>query len=450
MKKLLVIANPYPPMASAGTTRVVRFLRHLPDEGWEPSVLTAHARPGPAAVPPDVRVARAAVPWPRQLLGGGRRSTKVNRWVAVPDPYFAWVAPAVLKGREIVKREQFDVILSSSPRASAHLVAAVLSEHAHVPWLADYRDPWSTYQFRQYPTRGAQGGAREARGVGAGPGRRRDGGQPADRRRPRRPAPVAGRPRPRAPQRLRPHRAARPTSRSATASGSSTPAASTAASSRSPRFLEALATLPADVKALFVGVDESRVRPDADRFGLGDRVRVEPFVPLPVALGYQRAADALLLVNGRRPESMSSKVFEYLQAGRPIFAISPAGSAARGLFEETGGGTCVLPDEPMAAPLADFVAAVREGRAPVADPAALGRYELGHLTAELAAILDDLAAHPWVADPEDRDPSPASGPLPRTGACYLRRYQGTACSESFPVSSPGTLVGCRHDRRLPD
>ena len=41
VKKLLVIANPYPPMASAGTTRVVRFLRHLPDEGWEPSVLTA-------------------------------------------------------------------------------------------------------------------------------------------------------------------------------------------------------------------------------------------------------------------------------------------------------------------------------------------------------------------------------------------------------------------------
>ena len=113
-------------------------------------------------------------------------------------------------------------------------------------------------------------------------------------------------------------------------------------------FLEALAALPPDVKALFVGVDESRVRPDADRLGLGDRVRVEPLVPLPVALGYQRAADALLLVNGRRPESMSSKVFEYLQAGRPVFAISPAGSAARALFAEVGGGTCVLPDEPMA------------------------------------------------------------------------------------------------------
>jgi hypothetical protein len=61
VKKLLVIANPYPPMASAGTTRVVRFVRHLPDEGWEPAVLTATAE-GPAPVPPGVRVARAAVP----------------------------------------------------------------------------------------------------------------------------------------------------------------------------------------------------------------------------------------------------------------------------------------------------------------------------------------------------------------------------------------------------
>ena len=66
--KLLVVANPYPPMVSAGTTRVVRFLRHLPDHDWEPTVLTAKAA-GPAAEPPGVRVVRAPVPWPKQLLG---------------------------------------------------------------------------------------------------------------------------------------------------------------------------------------------------------------------------------------------------------------------------------------------------------------------------------------------------------------------------------------------
>ena len=171
-------------------------------------------------------------------------------------------------------------------------------------------------------------------------------------------------------------------------------------------FLTALAALTSDVKVLFVGVDEGRVRPDADRLGLGERVRVEPFVPLARALGYQRAAGGLLLVNGLRPESMSSKVFEYLQAGRPVFAISPAGSAARALFAEVGGGTCVLPDERMADPLAAFVRAARENAAPLAVPSALERYELGRLTVELAAILDDIAARRRAADEMDSEARP--------------------------------------------
>ncbi|HEX5642044.1 MAG TPA: glycosyltransferase [Thermoleophilia bacterium] len=396
-KKVLVVANPYPPMASAGTTRVVRFLRHLPDEGWEPSVLTAAAE-GPAAVPPGVRVARAAVPWPRQLLGGGKRSTRINRWVAVPDPYFAWVGPAVLLGRRILARERFDVVMSSSPRASAHLVAAVLSEHAHVPWLADYRDPWSTYQFRRYPTRAHRRAHEKLEAWALG-----------------RAAAVTAVNRPIVDDLVARHpwldgrahvlpngfdRAEQPAE---VALGDGFWIVHTGRlygrEQQVAAFLEALATLPPEVKALFVGVDESRVRPDADRLGLGDRVRVEPLVPLPVALGYQRAADALLLVNGRRPESMSSKVFEYLQAGRPVFAISPAGSAARALFAEVGGGTCVLPDDPMREPLAAFVAAARGGAAPLADPGALERYELGHLTAELAAILGDLATDPRAPAP---------------------------------------------------
>jgi glycosyltransferase involved in cell wall biosynthesis len=391
-KKILVVANPYPPMASAGTTRVVRFLRHLPDEGWEPAVLTATAE-GPAAVPAGVRVARAVVPWPKQLLGGGRRSTKVNRWVAVPDPYVAWVWPAVLRGREIFKRERFDVILSSSPRASAHLVAAVLSEHASVPWLADYRDPWSTYQFRRYPTR-AHRGAHEKLEAWA----LQRAATVTAVNRPIVDDLVARHPWLDGRAHVLPNGFDRAEQPAEVALGEGFWIVHTGRlygrEQQVAAFLEALAALSPDVKALFVGVDESRVRPDADRLGLGDRVRVEPLVPLPVALGYQRAADALLLVNGRRPESMSSKVFEYLQAGRPVFAISPAGSAARGLFAEVGGGTCVLPDEPMREPLAAFVAAARGGAAPLADGGALEQYELGHLTAELAAILDDLAAKP--------------------------------------------------------
>jgi hypothetical protein len=393
--KLLVVANPYPPMASAGTTRVVRFLRHLPEHGWEPTVLAARAS-GPTAVPPGARVVRAPVPWPRRLLGGGPRSSRINNWACVPDPYVGWVGPAVWKGRELARGERFDAVFSSSPRPSVHLVAAALARLTGLPWLADYRDPWSTYQFRKFPT-----AAHEAANARLETWALRRAAAVTAVNRPILDDLVARHPWLAGRGHVLPNGFDRAETPEGVSLGEGFWLVHTGRlygrEQQVSAFLTALAALPPDVKALFVGVDESRVRPDADRLGLGDRVRVEPLVPLTVALGYQRAASALLLVNGRRPESMSSKVFEYLQAGRPVFAISPAGSAARALFDEVGGGTCVLPDAPMAAALKDFVAAVRAGAAPVAEPEALGRYELGRLTAELAGLLDALAGQPAAA-----------------------------------------------------
>ncbi|MGZ8635279.1 MAG: glycosyltransferase [Solirubrobacteraceae bacterium] len=390
--RLLVVANPYPPMASAGTTRVVRFLRHLPEHGWQPAVLAATAA-GPAIEPPGVPVLRAPVPWPRKLLGGGRRSTRINNWVCVPDPYAGWIGPAVSKGLRLLRDERFDAMLSSSPRASAHLVAATLASRTGLPWLADYRDPWSTYQFRTYPT-----AAHKAAHIRLEAWALRHAAAVTAVNRPIVDDLVARHPWLAGRAHVLPNGFDRTETPDEVSLGDGFWLVHTGRlygrEQQVSAFLAALAALSPDVKALFVGVDESRVRPDADRLGLGDRVRVHPLVPLTRALGYQRAADGLLLVNGRRPESMSSKVFEYLQAGRPIFAISPAGSAARALFAEVGGGTCVLPDDQMAKPLAAFVSAVREGSAPVADPAAVERYEVGRLTAELTALLEAIAAVP--------------------------------------------------------
>jgi len=387
--RLLVVANPYPPVASAGTTRVVRFLRHLPANGWEPTVLTVKAS-GPVPVPPGVRVVRGPVAMPRQLLGGGRRRNAVNAWISVPDPYFTWVPPAVYLGRRLLRDQPFSAVFSSSPRPSVHLVAALLAQHSGLPWLADYRDPWSTYQFHTYPTAAHRAAdawleawaLRHAAAVSAV-------NQPIVDDLVARHAWLEG----------RTHVLPNGFDRTEEADGLSLdPGFWIVHTGRLygrdqqlRAFLAAFATLPPDVKLLFVGMDAGQIGAIAGPLGIAARVRVEPFVPHERALGFQRAADALLLINGRRAESMSSKVFEYLATGRPIFAVSPARSAARTLFAEVGGGTCALPDDPMAEPLAAFVAAAREGRAPVPAPAALERYELTQLTARLAEVLDGLA-----------------------------------------------------------
>jgi glycosyltransferase involved in cell wall biosynthesis len=390
--ELLVVANPYPPMASAGVNRVLRFLRYLPQHGWEPTVLAARAS-GPVAEPPGVPVVRVPVPMPRQLLGGGRRRTRVNAWIGVPDDYVSWVAPAAMRGHRLLAERRFDAVFSSSPRASVHLVAALLSRRTGLPWLADFRDPWTTSPFRTYPTDAHR--ALDAR---------------LEAWAMRRPAAVSAVNQPIADDLVT--RYPLLAGRTHVVPNGFDPGEEADHVDLGPGFwfvhtgrlygrdeqvhgfLTALAGLPSDVKALFVGIDGARLRAEARALGIEGRVHVEPFVPHRRALGCQRAADALLLVNGRGPESLSSKVFEYLQSGRPVFAISPDRCAARDLFDEVGGGVTVPPDAVMAGPLAAFVRAVREGRGPTVASDALRRYEYEALTAQLSALLAGLVEAP--------------------------------------------------------
>jgi glycosyltransferase involved in cell wall biosynthesis len=423
MKRLLIVANPFPPMISAGNARLLRFLRHLPEHGWETTVLTARAA-GPVPVPAGVRIERTMAPGPESLYalarrirpsGGGRpaaafeetgparagghappaarsrRSGAINDWLMIPDQYAGWIGPAVLRGRSLLATEKYDAIFSSSPRPSVHLIAAALAGKSGLPWLADYRDPWTTYQFRRYPTawhrrahesleRWALRRARYVTAVNA----------------PIVDELVAGHPQ------LAGHTAVLPNGfdpgepADAVALGEGFWFVHTGRlygrELQTRAFLAGLAKAPADVKALFLGLESPFVAEAAAALNIADRVRVEPYVPHAHALGAQRAADALLLVNGRRPESMSSKVFEYLASGRPIFAVSPRGSAARELFAETGGARCVLPDDDMAAPLADFVDAARTDTLQSADQSLVSRYDAGALTAQLAGLLEEITS----------------------------------------------------------
>jgi glycosyltransferase involved in cell wall biosynthesis len=387
VKRLLVVANPFPPMTSAGTTRVLRLLRHLPAHGWEPTVLTAEAQ-GPATAPDFVRVLRTPAIVPPRLLYGGGRSSKVNAWLFVPDPYVIWAATAIAAGRRLLADEPFDAIFSSHPRASVHVAAAGLARVSGVPWMADYRDRRFANEVRPYatPLHAAATRRLESRVL-------RHAAALSAINQPILDAIVERHPW------LEGHTHVLPNGYDSTETATAAelgPGFWFVYTGRLYKreqpleaFLTALAPLPKDVKALFVG-DASRVQPLAAKLGIGDRVRVERLVPHAVSLGYQQAAGALLLMTGRRAESMSSKVFEYLHSGRPVFAITSPDSAASKLLAEVGGAVTVEHDADMTEPLARFVAEVRSGGGPAADADALSRYDMAGVTAELAAVLDRL------------------------------------------------------------
>jgi glycosyltransferase involved in cell wall biosynthesis len=104
-----------------------------------------------------------------------------------------------------------------------------------------------------------------------------------------------------------------------------------------------------DVVVRFLGDFRSTDREWAEQLGLGDRLELIPYAPRRRSLELQRDSEALLLLipeaGGRGKGVLSGKVFEYLAAERPIFAVVPPDGAAAGLIRETGAGVVVAPDD---------------------------------------------------------------------------------------------------------
>jgi glycosyltransferase involved in cell wall biosynthesis len=68
---------------------------------------------------------------------------------AVPDREVSWLLPAIAAAWRTARRQRPDVIYSSGPPFTAHLVGAVLARLAGRPWVADFRDPWARAPWRE-------------------------------------------------------------------------------------------------------------------------------------------------------------------------------------------------------------------------------------------------------------------------------------------------------------
>jgi hypothetical protein len=145
MKKILMIAFHYPPLCGgSGLHRTLSFSRYLPVHGWQPIVLTADPRAYPQGngqqceIPVDVLVKRAfAFDTARHLSILG----SYFRWMALPDRWASWWPGAVAAGLRLLRRHRPQVIWSTYPIATAHLVGLTLHRLTGIPWIADFRDP---------------------------------------------------------------------------------------------------------------------------------------------------------------------------------------------------------------------------------------------------------------------------------------------------------------------
>ena len=141
-----MVAFHFPPWSGgSGIQRTLRFVQHLPAQGWQPLVLSASPMAYPqtgvdllAEVPPGTVVQRSfALDASRHLSIKGR----YFGWTARPDRWMSWQWAAVRDGMRMIEAYRPDAIWSTYPIATAHLIGAELQRRSGLPWVADFRDP---------------------------------------------------------------------------------------------------------------------------------------------------------------------------------------------------------------------------------------------------------------------------------------------------------------------
>ena len=174
-KRVLIITYYWPPSAGSGVQRWLKFAKYLPDSGWEPVIFTPENPDFDLKdefllkeIPESLEVMKFPIWEPYSLLDKLRGKGKTHParimeqkkkgilekaaiWLRanflVPDPRVFWVKPSVKFLSELVKGGQFEAIITTGPPHSMHLIGRELKRKTGVKWVADFRDPWSEWEF---------------------------------------------------------------------------------------------------------------------------------------------------------------------------------------------------------------------------------------------------------------------------------------------------------------
>jgi len=173
-RRWLCVAYAFPPINRSGTHRTAAFVRHLARQGWDADVITV--QPEGESVDPELLATVPEATWVRRtrcvdLVAAAKRPFGIqfssknpklrpatgaepvgherlglhgwcSRLLQTPDSRLGWVPSAVAAGTRRIRANRPDALYSTSPYASAHLIALMLHRLHRIPWVADFRDPW--------------------------------------------------------------------------------------------------------------------------------------------------------------------------------------------------------------------------------------------------------------------------------------------------------------------
>lgn len=178
MKKLLIITYYWPPSGGGGVQRWLKYVKYLNQFGWEPIVYTVENGEYPIHddslekdIPEGTQIIKTPIWEPYKLykaFTGKKKDYKITTaevskkensgmmnnlsiWLRgnlfIPDPRMFWIKPSIKYLTRFITENKIDAIASSGPPHSMHLIADGVKKKTNIPWLADFRDPWTQIDF---------------------------------------------------------------------------------------------------------------------------------------------------------------------------------------------------------------------------------------------------------------------------------------------------------------
>jgi glycosyltransferase involved in cell wall biosynthesis len=145
-KRVLLVAFHFPPDGGSGTQRTLKFAQYLPELGWDVEVLTVSKSTYEVLDPSMLEQIPQQVCVHRTFCLNLAKHLSILGWYPgifnFLDRFVFWLPFGVWRGWALLRQRRFDVLYSTSPTRTAHLIGWMLARLIGVPWVTDFRDPW--------------------------------------------------------------------------------------------------------------------------------------------------------------------------------------------------------------------------------------------------------------------------------------------------------------------
>lgn len=420
LRNVLVIAYYFPPMGLSGVQRTLKFVKYLPQFGWQPTVVTVTPTGYFAQdysmldelLSQKIEILRVGSLDPNRFFRKKgvvkmpsepvrKLFTFVSDSLFIPDNKIGWKHRVLRELERVLTEKHFNIVFATAPPFTDFLIGKALRERYRLPLVVDYRDAWHEYPYKYYPTplhkylhvRLEKGVLRSASAIVTTNRRVKEllllrykflnhndvtiipqGYDPSDLEDSLPPARL-------------PKKGKMRIAHAGTFYGDRTP----------EHFLSAVRQAVAENPALganleihFIGAFRESDKKLISSFGLNDLVRVHGYLDHRACVRELLASDVLWLTLGNDRQS-PGKVYEYLGVRKPILACVPEGFI-RHTITEAGAAVVVEPDDVdgIRKAVVDFFAQYQKGTLPKPREHVVTRYNRVELTGELAKIFGFL------------------------------------------------------------